>query len=127
MMRIGQQVKMEILRDGNTKKVITATIAEPHTNVLDGKQLQPRLAGALYADIDESSPLYGRVTGVLVTKVRPGGPAWRAGLRPGDVITSLNRQPVSDVRTLQRIAAASPGRLLMNVQRGQSALFMLIQ
>ncbi len=127
MMRIGQQVKMDILRDGNTKKVITATIAEPHTNVLDGKQLQPRLAGALYADIDESSPLYGRVTGVLVTKVRPGGPAWRAGLRPGDVITSLNRQPVSDVRTLQRIAAASPGRLLMNVQRGESALFMLIQ
>ncbi|MHB8745645.1 MAG: DegQ family serine endoprotease [Gammaproteobacteria bacterium] len=127
MMRIGQQVKMEILRDGNTKKVITATIAEPHTTVLDGKQLQPRLAGALYANIDEGSPLYGRVTGVLVTKVRPGGPAWRAGLRPSDVITSLNRQPVSDVRTLQRIAAASPGRLLMNVQRGESALFILIQ
>lgn len=127
MMRIGQQVKMEILRDGNTKKVITATIAEPHTTVLDGKQLQPRLAGALYANIDEGSPLYGRVTGVLVTKVRPGGPAWRAGLRPGDVITSLNRQPVSDVRTLQRIAAASPGRLLVNVQRGESALFILIQ
>lgn len=127
MMRIGQQVKMEILRDGNTKKVITATIAEPHTTVLDGKQLQPRLAGALYANIDEGSPLYGRVTGVLVTKVRPGGPAWRAGLRPGDVITSLNRQPVADLRTLQRIAAASPGRLLMNVQRGESALFILIQ
>ncbi|MHB8471367.1 MAG: DegQ family serine endoprotease [Gammaproteobacteria bacterium] len=127
MMRIGQQVKMEILRDGNTKKVITATIAEPHTTVLDGKQLQPRLAGALYANINEGSPLYGRVTGVLVTKVRPGGPAWRAGLRPSDVITSLNRQPVSDVRTLQRIAAASPGRLLMNVQRGESALFILIQ
>lgn len=127
LMRIGQQVKMDILSEGNVKKSITATIAEAHTTTIDGKQLQARLAGALYADIDESSPLYGRVSGVVVTKVRPGGPAWRAGLRQGDVIVSLNRQPVTDVRSLRRIAAASPAQLLINLQRGDSALFILVQ
>ncbi len=126
LMRVGEQVKMKVLRGGKTIAV-TATIAEPKMTVLDGKHLHPRLAGALYGNIEEGSPLYGRVEGVLVVKVQPAGPAWRAGLRVGDVITSVNREPVKNVQELQHLATQNARGLLLNVQRGDGALFILIQ
>ncbi len=126
LMRVGEHVKMEILRGGATK-IITATIAEPELTLLDGKHLQPRLAGAIYGDIEEGSPLYGRVEGVQVVKIEPGGPAWRSGLRSGDVITSVNRKPVTDIQDLQQLASQNVRSLLLNVQRGDGALFILMQ
>ena len=48
--------------------------------------------------------------GVIVTGVLNNGPAAAAGIRPGDVITQINGQPVRTVRELlTRIAALAPG------------------
>ncbi|HEX6623263.1 MAG TPA: DegQ family serine endoprotease [Pyrinomonadaceae bacterium] len=48
--------------------------------------------------------------GALVSGVTPGGPAERAGVRRGDVITALNGQPVNDSNALRnRVAATQPG------------------
>ena len=49
-------------------------------------------------------------TGAVVSSVTPGSPADRAGLKRGDVIKSLNGQPVRDMNTLRnRIAESGPG------------------
>jgi len=48
--------------------------------------------------------------GALVAAVQNGGPADRAGIRPGDVITSLNGQPVATTADLARlIGGTKPG------------------
>ncbi|HEX5110197.1 MAG TPA: DegQ family serine endoprotease [Vicinamibacterales bacterium] len=48
--------------------------------------------------------------GVIVSSVTPGSAAEHAGLKVGDVITSLNGQPVRDMNTLRnRVAEAAPG------------------
>jgi serine protease Do len=48
--------------------------------------------------------------GALVASLEPGGPAERAGVRPGDVITQFNGQPVESGRDLSRaVAAIKPG------------------
>src|SRR6185436_2204612 len=48
--------------------------------------------------------------GAIVTSVQNGGPADRAGIKRGDVITAVNRQPVIDNNSLRNIVASkSPG------------------
>jgi serine protease Do len=48
--------------------------------------------------------------GAIVTSVSTGGPADRAGIRRGDVITAINNQPVVDHNSLRnQVASMSPG------------------
>ena len=48
--------------------------------------------------------------GALVNSVVPGGPAERAGVRPGDVITALNGTAIHDTNALRNaVARTAPG------------------
>jgi len=51
-------------------------------------------------DIAESMGLSGK--GALVAEVTPGGPAEKAGLKPGDLVTKVNGQPITDATGLTR-------------------------
>ncbi|WP_277676296.1 S1C family serine protease [Saccharopolyspora rectivirgula] len=48
----------------------------------------------------------GRSTGLRVADVVPGSPAHRAGLHPGDLVLTADRQPVHDAQGLQRLMFA---------------------
>lgn len=50
--------------------------------------------------------------GVRVVAVAPGGPAATSGLRPGDVLISLQGRPVYSVQRLAWLVAATPGEEL---------------
>mgnify|MGYP005844005681 CR=1 FL=1 len=47
--------------------------------------------------------------GVLVEAVDPGGVAEQAGLQPGDIITTVRRDPVDRSALLTRVAQSAPG------------------
>jgi serine protease Do len=60
--------------------------------------------------------------GALVAEPQAGGPADKAGIKSGDVITSVNDQPIADTREfIKRIADAAPGTsvALTLVRKGQ--------
>jgi serine protease Do len=44
--------------------------------------------------------------GVLAASVEPGGPAEKAGVKAGDVITAFNGKPIESGRDLSRAVAA---------------------
>ncbi len=60
-------------------------------------------------------------------QVESGSPAAFAGLQEGDIIVSVNREPVRSLEELRKAIKASKGELLLNVRRGDSALFIVIQ
>ena len=48
--------------------------------------------------------------GAIVTSVQAGGPAERAGVKRGDVVTAINNQPVIDTNSLRnQVAGMKPG------------------
>ena len=50
------------------------------------------------------------VRGILVNSVAPGGPAERAGIKTGDVITAINGTQVNDANALRNmVSSTSPG------------------
>jgi S1-C subfamily serine protease len=61
--------------------------------------------------------------GVLVTDVEPGGPAARAGIRPGELVTTLAGAPTPDPAALADVLAGlDPGQAVpMAVMRPDSA------
>src|SRR5215212_4802081 len=69
-----------------------------------GVQIQP-----VNADIADSLGLKA-AEGALVAEPQPDGPAVKAGIQSGDVITSVDGNPVTDARDLaKKIGAMQPG------------------
>jgi serine protease Do len=62
------------------------------------------------------------VRGAVVAKVVPGSPAAAAGIKPGDVITQLDTEPIETPAILvSAIAGMQPGDTVdIQVQRGAS-------
>lgn len=67
--------------------------------------------------------------GVLIVRVVRGSPADKAGLRPGDVIQSVNNQPVTKAEQVQQqIEKSGVGsQLPMTVQRGGQTAQLTVQ
>jgi serine protease Do/serine protease DegQ len=126
LLRVGDTVEIEYLRDGKTQTV-KPRIAEVARERVSGDTLNPRLAGAVFGAVEEGSRLYGRIQGVMVVEVAQGSAAQRAGLRAGDVLISVNRRPTTSLDELKQAVARSDRSVLLNVQRGEAALFILLQ
>jgi regulator of sigma E protease len=82
------------------------------------------LAIAIFATI---FTLYGKqTTTARVDAVQPDSPAAAAGLRPGDVVLSIDGQKVGSFSDMQRIVSANAGRTLeFKLDRGGAPLTIM--
>lgn len=76
-----------------------------------------------------SGPPAPTTSGALVSQVAPNGPAARAGIQPGDIITSANGTPVTDAQDLLTVLAGEkPGsRITLKVDRNGTTNTIQIQ
>ncbi|MCF8166631.1 MAG: Do family serine endopeptidase [Rhodoferax sp.] len=83
----------------------------------------------LSKELAESLNLPKDTNGVVISGVLEGGPADKAGMKLGDVLTQVNGQPVNDVVTLlNRIAQTSPGdEAKINLLRKGNAMTLKVQ
>jgi serine protease Do len=128
--RPGTQVEVKVNRKGKPV-VLNVTVGQMPTDEPVAMTPEPSERHG-FAVQDLTPELRERLQvkegGVLVSSVEPGSPAFRRGLRPGDVILEVDRQPVkSRQEFLAMLQASRPEtELLLLVQRGKSSRFIVI-
>lgn len=125
LLPVGEQVSFEILRAGEKKTLTTKVAASKDWSNNPGLE-NPRLKGVTLGEIEETHPHYGKIKGVFVVALRRGAPTWIAGLRKGDIITSVNRKPVDSLAAFMALVAGQD-KLLLRVIRGNHAAFLVIK
>ena len=121
LLRVGEEISINVVRDGE-KKRITAEIGDMQDLSLAGTKINQRLAGATIEETEQACK-----TMLVVTEVKQGSAAWNAHLREGDIILSVNRRPVKTLKEFRQIVGNEDAHILLNIQRGRTALFVLIE
>jgi S1-C subfamily serine protease len=116
----GEKVRIDYVRDGR-ERVATAELGQRTAQQAGGAEIHEGLTGAQFAI--NSATTTG---GIEVSSVDEGSPAAQRGLRAGDVITAVNRQPVQNIQQLQEIASANRILFLL-VRRGDRQLMLQIR
>lgn len=122
LLKVNDEVDVEVIHAGE-RVTRTAKIAAPKLQQVEGQRVHPRLAGVLLRSTGPND----RIQGIQLERVHKASYAWGAGLRPGDVITMVNRQPVHSVSELESLLADNASEILLNVQRGENAYFLVLR
>lgn len=123
--RSGDTVVLEVLRDGRERTIRAKLGEQAASEQVAAEELHPGLQGAELETLNASSPRFEGQAGVLVANVAPGSPAAQRGLRPGDIITGVNRQKVESMADFREHAQGQS--LLLNIRRGNANLILPIR
>lgn len=118
----GSKATFELWRDG-AKRNVAVTVGE----------LKPeRTASVVRPGVEAPTGKLGLAvrpsednTGVVVENA--SGPAARAGIRPGDVVVSVNGKPVKGIDDLRAATAKDKGTVALLVKRGDQSIFVPLE
>ncbi|HUQ52142.1 MAG TPA: DegQ family serine endoprotease [Gammaproteobacteria bacterium] len=129
LLQPGESVAVGLIRDGR-EQTLTAVLGanEPTAPVAAAR---PEKDKAELDSVFEGADLVDNATangspGLLVARVDPGSPAFERGLRPGDIITKVNRvrvRTLADAVPLMETARA----IILEVQRGTRSQLILMR
>ena len=123
---VGETVRLALRRDGRALTV-DLKIGGLRKAILKGTEGVPQLGGAVLQNLDRRHPLYGKIQGVVISRVERDSPAWQNGLRRGDVIVAVNRVAVFDVAGLKSRLKAAGDVVALNIIRDGRELFVVIR
>ena len=132
----GTTVHLKVLHNGQSRDV-AVTLGQLPEKANEGPLSGDESEGTPMkgVQVDELTPQLRReldlgpsVHGVIVTDVSPDSPAGDAGLRRGDVIEEVNRQPVESVAEFRRALRRSGKQsLVLLVNRDGNTTFVVVE
>ncbi len=127
LLPVGEKITFEFYREGKKQKLTARLVSSKEFAAVQPDAANPRLEGITFKDIDAGSPYFGRVEGVEIADIDRNSLGWQSGLRQGDVITSVNREPVANTGEFYDVVSRHGGSLLMRIVRGNSAAFLVLR
>ncbi|MGK0601946.1 serine endoprotease DegP [Yokenella regensburgei] len=118
-MPVGSKVSLGLLRDGKPVTV-TLELQQSSQTQVDSSSIFNGIEGAEMSN-------KGQDKGVVVSSVKGNTPAAAIGLKKGDIIIGINQQPVKNIADLRKILESKPSVLALNIQRGDSTIYLLMQ
>ncbi|MBI4204803.1 MAG: DegQ family serine endoprotease [Betaproteobacteria bacterium] len=126
--RPGTKTEVEIWRSGG-RKTLPVTIGELAEDTVASAGSPGQAGGKLGLAVRPLTPAerkQAEIDGGLVVE-NAGGPAARAGIRPGDVILGVNGERVQNVEQLRRIVSESGGVIALLVQRNDTRIYVPVK
>ena len=133
---VGTEVAITVMRDGAEQSLRTTIVEYPMDQRVASAQPSDtgsRLAGLTVEDLTprlaKQFGVDGRVTGVVVTDIRAGSLAEKAGLVQGDVIREVNHEPVQSSQEFRQVVKALPDdkTMLLFINRQGTPLFLTVK
>ncbi len=132
----GNDVTVVVFRDGE-KVSLDVKVGDMAGNneiaVAEDKQDQPSIGikiAELNPELRSQLNIDDDVDGLVVVEVLSGSPAEMAGLRPGDVIHSMDRQSVRSANqfldSFERIAESGSDKVLLHIERNGAKSFTVV-
>lgn len=121
---VGESVDLRVQR-GPESRQVRVQIAPVEAAASGGGVALQQLTGASVINAERTSDK-GKEPVVYVTKVEPGSPAFRNGLRAGDVILGLNRKRVANTSELVE-ALRTTDRVALHILRGDTQLTIVVR
>lgn len=127
----GTKLSLKIFRDGKEKEIEVKTGELPDDMELAGSssEIAEKLGFSVQELTADAAKKYGHDmgSGVLVSTVEPNGIAWQAGMRPGILITSVNRKPVATVKDLMKALSKAKDIVLLRITDGKYSQFVVLR
>ena len=126
MMSPGATTELLIWRDGK-RRTITVTIGS-REEIAQAEGAVNRL-GIHVQDLDAQLARefgYRPGQGVIITEVAPESAAYKAGIRPGMLILSVNRQRVQSVEEFNQVVDKARDRVLLRIQTEYYIQYILL-
>ncbi|NDO81412.1 serine endoprotease [Citrobacter sp. NCU1] len=118
-MPIGSKISLGLLREGKPVTV-SLELQQSSQNQVDSSTIFSGIEGAEMSN-------KGQDKGVVVNNVKANSPAAMIGLKKGDVIVGANQQAIKNIAELRKILDSKPSVLALNIQRGDSSIYLLMQ
>lgn len=128
MARPGERVSIDLWRQGKPEQV-TAQLGSTSgggKQVADASADQKGRLGLALRPLQPGERSEAKVAGGLLVE-QVSGAAARAGVQPGDVIVSVNGQPVQSVDQVKSIVAKADKSVALLVQRGDEQVFVPVR
>ena len=134
---IGSKHRLDLVRDSKTVQVELIVQEAPRDRAKKSQAAATAsgahpLSGVVFDDV--TPPLARQMdlpvnSGVVVTDIEEGSSAESSGLQPGDIILELNRQPIPNFSTFQRLAdpMKSSDLALLLVNRQGTILYIPVR
>ncbi|HVN79728.1 MAG TPA: Do family serine endopeptidase [Terriglobia bacterium] len=130
----GSVVTLDLLRGGKPLSLKVTIGERPSRLGVHAGLGKPRAQGTLRgitvqnltADLREQLGVPAHTQGVAISDLDPTSPGAQSGLRQGDVIEEINRQPVRTVADFERLAAQAKGDTLVRLNRQGNGAFIVI-
>jgi serine protease Do/serine protease DegQ len=126
LQRLGETIDMQLFREG--RQLNLPVLIQPiEINKIDGVRIHAKLAGAIIGEMREQHLQRGRIEYLEILEVKPDSFAEASGFLAGDIIYSINKQLTRSFDDVLDIVEGRPRGMIMNVQRGNRELYILLK
>ena len=121
----GETAKLQVWRKGNTRQidVQVGTFSDEKVASKDTPEADKGRLGVSVRSLTPEEQRQEEVTGgVVILSVT--GAAARAGIQPGDIVLSINGEPIAKAEQLRALVAKAGKRIALLIERDDARLFV---